>query len=63
MPTDIAGFVEARIKILRLELGRLELANRADDDGRRLDAADAIRGEAKSLALTLYPRDATIEDR
>jgi hypothetical protein len=62
VPADIAGFVEGRIKILRLELARLERANRSDDDGRRLDAADAIRREAESLALTLYTRDATIED-
>jgi len=53
VPADIAGFVEARIKVLRLELARMERANRSDNDGRRLDAADAIRREAESLALTL----------
>lgn len=62
VPSDIPGFVEARINALRVELARLERANRADDDGRRLDAADAIRHEAESLALTLYTRDATIDD-
>ena len=62
IPADIAGFVDARIKILRTELARLERANRSDDDGRRLDAADAIRREADSLALTLLTRDATIDD-
>ena len=62
IPADIAAFVDARIKILSVELARLERANQSDDDGRRLDAADAIRRAADSLALTLYTRDATIDD-
>jgi len=62
VPKDIGAFVEERIILLRQELSKLERAHRADNDSRRLDAADAIRHEAELLAFTLRTRDATIDD-
>lgn len=62
VPKDIGAFVEERINLLRQELSRFERAHRADNDSRRLDAADAIRHEAELLAFTLRTRDATIDE-